>query len=92
MRTEVINMVREEVTPCSILLCCGWLFYVDQNCDLWAKTSPKRDIEIGVGPNHNHWYDVFDNVPLKAVVLAHDVDPKTAKDDVNVFAEILSDD
>ena len=61
----------------TVILYEDWIFYIDENLDVFARTYEGDKFYIDENDTHNHWYGGNDETDL-AIVLASDVKPEKA--------------
>lgn len=68
----------------TVILYADWIFYIDKNLDVFARTGKCDKFYIDENDTHNHWYGGHDETDL-AIVLASDVEPKKADEVADQF-------
>lgn len=70
----------------TVILYEDWIFYIDENLDVYCRPNPNDSFYIKEKDIHNHWYDGNDETDL-AIVLASDVKPEKADEVADQFIQ-----
>lgn len=70
----------------TIILYSDWIFYIDENLDVYCRPTPNDSFYIEENDTHNHWYGGNDETDL-AIVLASDVEPEKADEVADQFIQ-----
>lgn len=70
----------------TVILYADWIFYIDKNLNVFARTGKCDKFYIDENDTHNHWYGGHDETDL-AIVLASDVEPEKADEVADQFIQ-----
>ena len=70
----------------TVILYADWIFYIDKNLNVFARTGKCDKFYINENDTHNHWYGGHDETDL-AIVLASDVEPEKADEVADQFIQ-----
>ncbi|EMX5752161.1 hypothetical protein SKERS_69 [Escherichia phage vB_EcoM_Skers] len=68
----------------TVILYEDWIFYIDENLDVYCRPTPNDSFYIEENDTHNHWYDGNDETDL-AIVLESDVESEHADEVADKF-------
>lgn len=70
----------------TVILYADWIFYIDKNLNVFARSCKCDKFYIDENDTHNHWYGGHDETDL-AIVLASDVEPEKADEVADQFIQ-----
>lgn len=70
----------------TVILYADWIFYIDENLDVFARTYEGDKFYIDENDTHNHWYEGNDKTEL-ALVLESDVESEHADEVADKFVQ-----
>ena len=68
----------------TVILYKDWIFYIDENLDVFARTYKDDKFYIDKNDTHNHWYGGHDETDL-AIVLKSGVESEHADEVADKF-------
>lgn len=68
----------------TVILYEDWIFYIDENLDVFTRTNEGDKFYIDENDTHNHWYERHDETDL-AIVLESGVESEHADEVADKF-------